>query len=94
MMKRILKGLALSALLTTSVLAGSGEGASLGSAEIVENGKIVHKFDPLKNMISDYWTYVDLLVVYDGRYFRCRLDTYEIRCTERPSISVAPLPED
>ena len=78
-MKHILTALTLSAVLASPAWSDNHEEKLLGSAEIVENGKILFKYNP--NQGSSYgWAYIQLNVVYQGDYYFCEFDNSKIDC--------------
>ena len=92
-MKRILTALTLSAVLASPAWAVYHEDKPLGSAEIVENGKILFEYNPYEG--SSYgWSYIQLNVVYQGAYYSCQFDNSKIACVELTSELAKPLEQE
>ena len=92
-MKRILTALTLSVAIMVPALATSQEETPLGSAEIVENGKILFEYNPYEG--SSYgWSYIQLNVVYQGAYYSCQFDNSKIACVELTSELAKPLEQE
>ena len=92
-MKRILTALTLFAAIGAPALATSQEEKPLGSAEIVENGKILFEYNPHEGS-SLGWAYIQLNVVYQGDYYSCEFDNSRISCVELISELAKPLKQD
>jgi len=82
--KRVLSAFTLSAALVAPALAVSHEENPLSSAEIVENGKILQK-DVWKNDFGN-WSYTDLMIVFQNKYFICRLNDTALHCMEKEAL--------
>ena len=89
-MKRILTTLTLSAVLASPAWAVYHEEKPLGSAEIVEKGKILFEYNPHAES-SLGWAYIQLYVVYQDNYYSCKFDNSKIACVELTSELAKPL---
>ena len=83
-MKRILTALALFAVLGSPAWAVYHEETPINSAEIVENGKVLNKH--VWNSDFGNWSFTDLMIVFQNKYYICRFNEMALHCTEKEAV--------
>ena len=80
-MKRIVTACILFVVLASPVFAVYHDEKPVGSAEIVEHGKLLHKF--VQDNGYGGWSHTELMIVYQQKYYICLIDRNILHCEEK-----------